>query len=120
MPLPSCWRVVLPDLIPADDWRAGGFGLYLHWPFCKAKCPYCDFNSHVVANIDEARWEAAYLSEIKRLAAQTEGRVLQSVFFGGGTPSMMSPDLVDSILRQIRASWPMRAFRAGHFDVRAC
>lgn len=106
MPLPSCWRVVLPDLIPADDWRAGGFGLYLHWPFCKAKCPYCDFNSHVVANIDEARWEAAYLSEIKRLAAQTEGRVLQSVFFGGGTPSMMSPDLVYSILRQIRASWP--------------
>ena len=106
MPLPSCWRVVLPDLIPADDWRAGGFGLYLHWPFCKAKCPYCDFNSHVVANIDEARWEAAYLSEIKRLAAQTEGRVSQSVFFGGGTPSMMSPDLVYSILRQIRASWP--------------
>ena len=103
---PNFWLAVLPDLIPTDDWRAGGFGLYLHWPFCKAKCPYCDFNSHVVANIDEARWEAAYLSEIKRLASQTEGRILQSVFFGGGTPSMMSPDLVDAILRQIRACWP--------------
>ncbi len=106
MPLPNCWRIALTDLIPADDWREGGFGLYLHWPFCKAKCPYCDFNSHVVANIDEARWQAAYLSEIRRLAAQTEGRVLQSVFFGGGTPSMMSPGLVDSVLREIRACWP--------------
>ena len=97
----------MPEVIPQDDWRAGGFGLYLHWPFCKAKCPYCDFNSHVSAQIDEARWQAAYLSEIARLGAQTEGRVLQSVFFGGGTPSMMSPDLVDAILRQIRATWPV-------------
>ncbi|SEN11439.1 oxygen-independent coproporphyrinogen-3 oxidase [Loktanella fryxellensis] len=95
------------DRIPADDWRAGGFGLYLHWPFCKAKCPYCDFNSHVAPQIDEARWQAAYLTEIDRLGAQTEGRVLQSVFFGGGTPSLMSPDLVDAILRRIRATWPM-------------
>lgn len=106
MPSPSSWPAALPDRIPAEDWRAGGFGLYLHWPFCKAKCPYCDFNSHVVAEIDEARWQAAYLSEIARFGAQTEGRVLQSVFFGGGTPSMMSPDLVDAILRQIRATWP--------------
>lgn len=96
----------MPDLA-REDWRHGGFGLYLHWPFCKAKCPYCDFNSHVVAQIDEARWKAAYLSEIDRLGAETEGRVLQSVFFGGGTPSMMSPDLVDAILRRIRATWPM-------------
>ncbi|MFZ3580702.1 radical SAM family heme chaperone HemW [Loktanella sp. DJP18] len=93
-------------MIPPDDWRAGGFGLYLHWPYCKAKCPYCDFNSHVVANIDEARWQAAYLSEIARLGQETEGRVLQSVFFGGGTPSLMSPELVDAIIRQIRATWP--------------
>ena len=106
MPFPSWWPAALPDAIPQDDWRAGGFGLYLHWPFCKTKCPYCDFNSHVVARIDEARWTSAYLSEIARLGAETEGRVLQSVFLGGGTPSMMSPDLVDAILRQIRATWP--------------
>ena len=97
----------MPDAIPQDDWRAGGFGLYLHWPFCKAKCPYCDFNSHVATHIDEARWQRAYLSEIARLGAETEGRVLQSVFLGGGTPSMMSPELVDAILRQIRATWPV-------------
>lgn len=95
----------MPDVIPTDDWRAGGFGLYLHWPFCKAKCPYCDFNSHVATQIDEARWQAAYLSEIARVGAETEGRVLQSVFFGGGTPSMMSPELVDAVLQQIRATW---------------
>ncbi|RYH04210.1 coproporphyrinogen III oxidase [Salipiger sp. IMCC34102] len=89
-----------------EDWRHGGFGLYLHWPFCQAKCPYCDFNSHVVDHIDEDRWARAYLSEIARLGAETEGRVLNSVFFGGGTPSMMSADLVDRLLRAIRATWP--------------
>ena len=89
-----------------DDWRNGGFGLYLHWPFCQSKCPYCDFNSHVAASIDQARWKTAYLTEIDRLAAETPGRVLQSVFFGGGTPSLMDPDLVDAILARIRAAWP--------------
>ena len=89
-----------------DDWRAGGFGLYLHWPFCQAKCPYCDFNSHVVDHIDEDRWARAYLSEIARLGAETEGRVLNSIFFGGGTPSMMSAGLVDRLLTAIRATWP--------------
>jgi len=72
-----------------DDWRHGGFGLYIHWPFCEAKCPYCDFNSHVAASIDQDRWCAAYLSEIDRVAAETTDRVLNSVFFGGGTPSLM-------------------------------
>ena len=89
-----------------DDWRNGGFGLYLHWPFCQSKCPYCDFNSHVAASIDQARWKTAYLAEIDRLAAETSGRVLQSVFFGGGTPSLMDPDLVAAILERIRAAWP--------------
>lgn len=86
--------------------QQGGFGLYLHWPFCQAKCPYCDFNSHVVASIDQARWQAAYINEIKRAAAETPGRILNSVFFGGGTPSMMEPKLVASILEAVRASWP--------------
>lgn len=90
-----------------EDWEHGGFGLYIHWPFCQAKCPYCDFNSHVVAQIDQKAWEEAYLSEIARVGAETEGRVLRSVFFGGGTPSMMDPGLVDAVLTKVRATWPM-------------
>ncbi|WP_439153685.1 radical SAM family heme chaperone HemW [Yoonia sp.] len=90
-----------------EDWEHGGFGLYIHWPFCQAKCPYCDFNSHVVARIDQIAWEQAYLSEIDRIGTQTAGRVLRSVFFGGGTPSMMEPRLVDAILAKIRATWPL-------------
>lgn len=91
----------------AEDWRAAGFGIYLHWPFCQSKCPYCDFNSHVSAQIDQPRWKQAYLGEIRRLAAETPGRVVNTVFFGGGTPSLMEPDLVAAILDGIRASWPM-------------
>jgi oxygen-independent coproporphyrinogen-3 oxidase len=85
----------------------GGFGLYLHWPFCQAKCPYCDFNSHVSAAIDQKRWERAYLSELDRAALETKGRVLETVFFGGGTPSLMEPELVASIIARIRRNWPM-------------
>jgi len=89
-----------------EDWQQGGFGLYLHWPFCASKCPYCDFNSHVVASVDQAAWRDAYLSELRRAAAETEGRVLSSVFFGGGTPSLMEPDLVAAILDEVRRLWP--------------
>lgn len=102
MRLPSWLLAALPE-----DWENGGFGLYIHWPFCQAKCPYCDFNSHVVAKIDQKAWESAYLSEIERVGAQTQGRVLRSVFFGGGTPSMMDPSLVDAVLTKIRATWPI-------------
>lgn len=91
-----------------EDWQNGGFGLYIHWPFCESKCPYCDFNSHVAAQIDQRRWQAAYLTEIDRLGQETRGRRLDSVFFGGGTPSLMSPDLVAAILDRVRATWPMR------------
>jgi len=90
-----------------EDWENGGFGLYIHWPFCQAKCPYCDFNSHVVAQIDQGAWAEAYLSEIDRMGAETQGRVLRSVFFGGGTPSLMDPDVVDAVLTRVRATWPM-------------
>ena len=80
-----------------------GFGLYIHWPFCQSKCPYCDFNSHVAAEIDQHRWQAAYLAEIDRASEETSGQILQSVFFGGGTPSLMNPDLVASILEKVRS-----------------
>lgn len=89
------------------DWHEAGFGIYLHWPFCAAKCPYCDFNSHVAARIDHARWARAYVAEIDRLGALLPGRVVQTVFFGGGTPSLMDPDVVAEVLARIRATWPM-------------
>lgn len=88
-----------------EDWRHGGFGLYLHWPFCAAKCPYCDFNSHVSTEINQDRWQRAYLSEIDRIAEQTQDRVLNTVFFGGGTPSLMEPSLVHAMLDRIRSKW---------------
>lgn len=90
----------------AEDWQNGGFGLYIHWPFCQAKCPYCDFNSHVAREIDQNRWLRAYLSEIDRVGEETSGRVLNTVFFGGGTPSLMDPDIVSTILERVRKLWP--------------
>lgn len=89
-----------------EDWRHGGFGLYLHWPFCASKCPYCDFNSHVAAEIDQKRWRRAYLGEIARVGVETQGRVLNTVFFGGGTPSLMEPDTIAAILETVRTAWP--------------
>ncbi len=88
-----------------EDWENGGFALYIHWPFCQSKCPYCDFNSHVASSIDQNRWRRAYLSEIDRIANLTSGRVLRSVFFGGGTPSLMDPDLVGAVLERVRGKW---------------
>lgn len=96
----------LPPL-HSDDWTEGGFGLYIHWPFCQAKCPYCDFNSHVVGQVDDERWLRAYLIEIERMFALTGPRVLNSVFFGGGTPSLMAPRVVGAILDRIARLWPL-------------
>ncbi len=89
-----------------EDWKNGGFGLYIHWPFCEAKCPYCDFNSHVSREIDQSRWLRAYLQELDRVAVDTPDRVLNTVFFGGGTPSLMEPDVVAAILERVRRLWP--------------
>ncbi len=91
----------------AEDWRNGGFGVYLHWPYCLAKCPYCDFNSHVVARIDQKNWTQRYLTEIRRVGAQTQDRVVSSVYFGGGTPSLMEGETVNAILNEIRKTWPI-------------
>ncbi|WP_349768708.1 radical SAM family heme chaperone HemW [Rhodobacter sp. NTK016B] len=89
----------------AEDWRNGGFALYVHWPFCTAKCPYCDFNSHVVSRISHADWREAYLREIDRWAEITSGRVLTSIFFGGGTPSLMQPETVAAVINAAKSSW---------------
>ena len=88
-----------------EDWREGGFGLYIHWPFCASKCPYCDFNSHVVASIDQRAWLDAYRLEIARVSAETGPRVLRSIFFGGGTPSLMDPEVVAGVIEAARAGW---------------
>ncbi len=86
-----------------------GFALYIHWPFCLAKCPYCDFNSHVRDTIDQARWRAALLRELEHWAeaygAGPGGPRLTSVFFGGGTPSLMAPETVAELLERATALW---------------
>jgi putative oxygen-independent coproporphyrinogen III oxidase len=95
------------------DMRARGnglFGVYVHWPFCAAKCPYCDFNSHVHRGaFDEADYVAAYEREIAHFARLTPGRTVQSVFFGGGTPSLMAPSSVEAILNSIAKHWRLDA-----------
>ncbi|HML13615.1 MAG TPA: radical SAM family heme chaperone HemW [Xanthobacteraceae bacterium] len=91
--------------------RAGtdaGFGVYVHWPFCLSKCPYCDFNSHVRhAAIDEARFVRAFAAEIAATAARIPGREAVSIFFGGGTPSLMQPSTVGAILDAIARHWSL-------------
>ena len=79
--------------------------VYIHWPFCKSKWPYCDFNSHVRERVDEARWRAALLAELAWWAEQTEGATVTSVFFGGGTPSLMNPSTVAALLQAIGGHW---------------
>jgi putative oxygen-independent coproporphyrinogen III oxidase len=83
-----------------------GFGVYVHWPFCASKCPYCDFNSHVRSGgVDEGRYLGAYLREIDHVAGLVPGRTVGSIFFGGGTPSLMAPATVAAILERIGAHW---------------
>ena len=79
--------------------------VYVHWPFCRSKCPYCDFNSHVSASIDHARWRAALLREIDHYAERTPGRLVTSIFFGGGTPSLMEPATAASVIEHIGKRW---------------
>ena len=90
------------------------FGVYVHWPFCRAKCPYCDFNSHVRhGGIDEARFLSAYLGELKYFASLTPGRNVTSIFFGGGTPSLMRTETVAVILNAIADHWSL----ASHAEI---
>ncbi len=79
--------------------------LYVHWPFCVSKCPYCDFNSHVRDTVDMVAWETALLADMAHEAALNPNRKLSSIFFGGGTPSLMPPKLVEKIISQAKAYW---------------
>jgi oxygen-independent coproporphyrinogen-3 oxidase len=86
--------------------QAEGFGVYVHWPFCAAKCPYCDFNSHVRHQpVDQATFVGAHLAEIAHMASLAPGRTVTSIFFGGGTPSLMEPSTVSAILDAIGRHW---------------
>src|SRR5215475_3579352 len=90
---------------PAAD--EPGFGLYVDWPFCLAKCPYCDFNSHVRSGVDQGRWRTALIRELDHYAAETAGRRLTSIFFGGGTPSLMPPETVAAVIERAARHWPV-------------
>lgn len=79
--------------------------LYIHWPFCLKKCPYCDFNSHVRAQVDTASWQAALIADMRHEAALASGQPLTSIFFGGGTPSLMPPALVAALLAEAERLW---------------
>jgi oxygen-independent coproporphyrinogen-3 oxidase len=83
-----------------------GFGIYIHWPFCLSKCPYCDFNSHVAAQIDQPRWRAALLRELEHFAALKPMTEVTSIFFGGGTPSLMEPATAAALIERIATLWP--------------
>lgn len=87
-----------------------GFGVYVHWPFCASKCPYCDFNSHVRhGGVDQADYLAGYLSEIRAVRQEIGLRTVSSIFFGGGTPSLMEPATVAAILNEIANCWHVAA-----------
>lgn len=93
---------------PNHPTQDAGFGIYVHWPFCAAKCPYCDFNSHVRHRpVDQARFLEAFKSEIAHFASRTPDRRVTSIFFGGGTPSLMEPATLAGILDAIHWHWPV-------------
>jgi putative oxygen-independent coproporphyrinogen III oxidase len=101
---------VLTDAPLLPDTGEPGFGLYVHWPFCAAKCPYCDFNSHVRHQpVDQPRFTAAFLKEMDTMRALSGPKTVTSIFMGGGTPSLMTPQTVEAILDGIAARWHVPA-----------
>jgi oxygen-independent coproporphyrinogen-3 oxidase len=85
---------------------SGDIALYVHWPFCVTKCPYCDFNSHVRAGVDQQAWRDALLADLRHEAALTSGQQLVSIFFGGGTPSLMPPATTEAVIAEALKLWP--------------
>ena len=106
MAAPEALTTNLPAPGPAPEAQARPLALYVHWPFCASKCPYCDFNSHVADSIDQGAWLRAYLEEIDAWAPALAGRRLTSIFFGGGTPSLMDPDTAAAVIARARRIWP--------------
>lgn len=101
---------MLTDAPLLPDTGEPGFGLYVHWPFCAAKCPYCDFNSHVRHQpVDQPRFAAAFLKEMDTMRALSGPKTVTSIFMGGGTPSLMDPRTVETILDGIAARWHVPA-----------
>ena len=82
--------------------QTNALALYIHWPFCLSRCPYCDFNAHVRETIDQDRWCNALLAELAHWAKETPGRTLTSIFFGGGTPSLMQPTTAAALIKWCR------------------
>jgi len=101
----------MSDMQNVSLWRTGldpGFGIYVHWPFCLSKCPYCDFNSHVrVKPVDETGFVEAIRAELTHRMGLTPGRTVSSIFLGGGTPSLMQPSTVAAILDAVAGLWPV-------------
>ncbi|HEY2539097.1 MAG TPA: radical SAM family heme chaperone HemW, partial [Stellaceae bacterium] len=85
--------------------KAEPLAVYVHWPFCRSKCPYCDFNSHVRDAVDEARWTRGLLADLDYMARLAPDRIVETVFFGGGTPSLMPPETVAAVLDHIGSRW---------------
>jgi putative oxygen-independent coproporphyrinogen III oxidase len=93
-----------------DSAKQSAFGVYVHWPFCLSKCPYCDFNSHVRrSTIDESRFVRAFAAEIAATAGRAPARIVSTIFFGGGTPSLMQPQTVAAVIDAIAKNWPLAA-----------
>jgi oxygen-independent coproporphyrinogen-3 oxidase len=88
-----------------DPFSFEPLAIYIHWPFCRSKCPYCDFNSHVRDGVNAARWTRALLRDVEHQAELTAGRTVGSIFFGGGTPSLMPPETVAALLDGVRSHW---------------
>ena len=94
---------------PSSADAPSALALYVHWPFCLSKCPYCDFNSHVRESVDQAAWQGALLRELDHFAALLPGARVASVFFGGGTPSLMPPETAASVIDRAAARWSLTA-----------
>lgn len=93
-------------VFPQNSAPDPGFGVYFHWPFCRKKCPYCDFNSHVREAVDQERWTKALLAELAFFASNCSQKPVTSIFFGGGTPSLMTPETVAGLINGVRAYFP--------------
>ena len=95
------------DTEPSAAGARQSLALYVHWPFCLSKCAYCDFNSHVRESVDQARWRDALLRELDHFSALLPGATITSIFFGGGTPSLMPPETAAAVIDRAAASWTL-------------